>query len=137
LYSPKNYATKTLCATTTFVEFWDADPCRKMRKPIAISELLAQGKAKLERLKLGAEAASEVLAAVQRALPGDVAAHVWGASLSADAALTVVVDSGSWASRVRYVIPELVSAVESAVGRPVARTSIRVRPRAARAGTGK
>jgi Dna[CI] antecedent DciA-like protein len=135
LCSAKNYATKTLCVTTTFVEFWDADPPRKMRKPIAISELLAQGKAKLERLKTGAEAASRTLAAVQRALPPELAAHVWGASLSADGALTVVADSGSWASRVRYVMPELSAAVEAALDRPVARTIVRVRPRAAPGGT--
>ncbi len=102
-----------------------------MRKPIAISELLAQGKAKLERLKAGAEAASETLAAVQRALPPEVAGRVWGASLSEDGQLTVLTESGSWASRVRYVMPEVAAAVAAALGRTVERTSIRVRPRPA------
>jgi len=106
-----------------------------MRKPIPISELLAQGKAKLERLRAGADSASETLAAVHRSLPAELCGHVWGASLSPDGALTVVVDSGSWASRLRYVTSELEPAVATLLSREVRRTVVRVRPRAGRPGS--
>jgi predicted nucleic acid-binding Zn ribbon protein len=112
------------------VRFWDAERPLKNRKPIAVSELLAQGKAKLERLKTGAEAAGRTLAAVQQVLPADAAGHVWGASLDEAGVLTLVTDSGSWASRLRYLLPELAPRVAAALGRGVVRTAIRVRPRA-------
>lgn len=100
-----------------------------MRKPIPISELLAQGKAKLERLKTGAETANRTLVALQQALPADAAGHVWGASLDEDGVLTVLTDSGSWASRIRYAVPDLTATVEAAVGSAVRRTIVRVKPR--------
>ncbi len=100
-----------------------------MRKPTPISELLAQGKAKLERLKTGAETASRTLAAVHQTLPADAAAHVWGASLAADGVLTVLADSGGWASRVRYAVPALTARVAGELDREILRTVVRVRPR--------
>jgi hypothetical protein len=130
LCSAGNYATKTLCATTTFVAFWDKDSVEKMRKPTPISELLTQGKAKLERLRSGAERAGETLIALQQALPADAASHVWGASLDGDGILTVVVDSGGWATRLRYAVPEFEPKVARALKRDVVRTVVRVRPRA-------
>ena len=100
-----------------------------MRKPIPISELLAQGKAKLERLKAGAETANLTLAAVQRALPADAAGHVWGASLDADGVLTVLVESGSWASRIRYAVPALEATAATELRHDITRTIVRVKPR--------
>ena len=101
-----------------------------MRKARSVSELLAEGKATLERLKSGAENANRTLAALQRALHEDVAGHVFGATLEADGALTVLVDSGAFATRLRYLLPELMPALAMAleVG-AIARTSVRVRPR--------
>jgi hypothetical protein len=100
-----------------------------MRKPTPISELLTQGKAKLERLRSGAERAGETLVALQQALPADAGGHVWGASLDGDGVLTVVVDSGGWATRLRYAVPELEPKVARALNRVVVRTVVRVRPR--------
>ncbi len=101
-----------------------------MRKARSVSELLAEGKATLERLKSGAESANRVLAALQRALPEDVAGHVFGATLDADGQLTVLVDSGAFATRLRYLLPELMAAlaVTLEVG-TITRTQVRVRPR--------
>ena len=101
-----------------------------MRKTRSVSELLAEGKATLERLKSGAEAANRTLAALQRALPEDVAGHVFGATLDAEGVLTVLVDSGAFATRLRYLLPDLVPALAAAleVG-AIARTQVRVRPR--------
>ena len=101
-----------------------------MRKARSVSELLGEGKATLERLKAGAEAASRTLAAVQRVLPPEVAEHVFGATLDADATLTVLVDSGSFATRLRYLLPPLGTALATALEvAAIARTTVRVRPR--------
>ena len=101
-----------------------------MRKARSVSELLAEGKAALERLKTGAQTANETLAALQRALPADVAGHVFGATLDADSVLTVLVDSGAFATRLRFLLPELLPALGSALdGGAIARAVIRVRPR--------
>jgi predicted nucleic acid-binding Zn ribbon protein len=129
LYSAKNYATKTRGATTTFVRFWDGRPPLRKQKPTPVSELLVQGKATLERLKTGAEAANRVLVAVQQALPADVIGRVWGASLDRAGVLTLVTDRGSWASRLRYALPEVAPRVAAALGERVVRTVVRVRPR--------
>ena len=97
------------------------------RKPIAISDLLAQGKTPLDRLRAGAEAAGEALAAVQQALPQELAPHVWAASLEG-AVLTVLVASGAWASRVRYCATDIAAGVAVRLKRPVSRVLVRVRP---------
>ena len=101
-----------------------------MRKTRSVSELLAEGKAALERLKTGAEAANRALVALQRALPANIALHVFGATLDPEGVLTVLVDSGAFATRLRFLLPELLPALaatleEGAITRPV----VRVRPR--------
>ncbi len=101
-----------------------------MRKPIPISELLALTKTKLEALRTGAESANRVLAAVQRTLPTELSAHVFGASVGDGGVLTLLVDSGAYATRVRYALPEQVAAIEAAAETgPIRRTQVRVRPR--------
>jgi len=101
-----------------------------MRKARSVSELLAEGKAALERLKSGAEAANRTLVALQRILPPDVAGHVFGATLDADGVLTVLVDSGAFATRLRFLLPELLPGLGTALeGGTIARTVVRVRPR--------
>ena len=107
------------------------DPGFLMRKSRSVSELLAEGKATLERLKSGAEAANRMLVAVQRALPPDVAGHVFGATLDADGVLTVLVDSGAFATRLRFLLPELLPSLGAALdGGTIARARVQVRPRA-------
>ena len=99
-----------------------------MRKPIAVSDLLNEGQAKLQRLKAGAEAASQVLAAVRSALPGEVANHVYGAQLK-QGRLTVVVDGAGWATRVRYAALEIAPTVGATIGGEVTAVRVQVRPR--------
>ena len=100
-----------------------------MRKPISVSELLAQGQSKLKRLKQGAEAAGRTLAALQRALPAEQAEHVFGASVDEAGVLTVLVDSGAYATRLRYALPELLTALSGELGVVITRTGVRVRSR--------
>jgi uncharacterized protein (DUF1786 family) len=101
-----------------------------MRKARSVSELLAEGKAALERLKSGADAASRTFVALQRALPEDVAGHVFGATLDPDGVLTVLVDSGAFATRLRFLLPELLPALATTLeGGAITRTVVRVRPR--------
>jgi hypothetical protein len=101
-----------------------------MRKPTPISELLAQGQKRLQTLQAGADSANRVLGAVRRALPGDLGGHVFAASVGDDGVLTVLVDSGAFATRVRYELPARLAAIEAEVaGGPLRRTQVRVRPR--------
>jgi hypothetical protein len=100
-----------------------------MRKPIPLSELLGKGNPTLERLREGAKAADRTLDAVQQSLPEELRPHVWGASEEAGT-LTVVVDTASWATRVRYAVPELNAGVGDRLGVPVLKVVVRVRPRA-------
>jgi hypothetical protein len=100
-----------------------------MRKVRSVSELLAEGKTALERLKSGAEVANRTLAALQRALPPDVAGHVFGATLDPEGVLTVLVDSGAYATRLRFLLPDLVPSLGTALDGVIARTVVRVRPR--------
>jgi Dna[CI] antecedent, DciA len=101
-----------------------------MRKTRSVSELLAEGKAALERLKTGAEAANRALVALQRALPADIAPHVFGATLDPEGVLTVLVDSGAFATRLRFLLPELLPALAATLeGGAITRTVVRVRPR--------
>ena len=127
--SGADYATKTLGGTTTLVIFWDVGPAPKMRKVRSVSELLAEGKAALERLKSGAEAASQTLVALQRILPAELAEHVFSAVLDSDGVLTVVADSAAFATRVRFALGEHGDAIGPALGGTVSRTVVRVRPR--------
>ena len=101
-----------------------------MRKPTSISELLAQGKTKLQQLRSGADAAQKTLAAVQQVLPSTVASHVFAASV-VDTTLTVLVDSGAFATRVRYALAERLIELAPALGIEggITRTDVRVRPR--------
>jgi hypothetical protein len=100
-----------------------------MRKTRSVSELLGEGKATLERLKTGSEAANRTLVALQRALPPDLAGHVFGATLDEDGTLTIVVDSAAFATRIRYLLPEALPALAAALSTPIARARVRVRAR--------
>ena len=100
-----------------------------MRKPISVSELLAHGKAKLERLREGADAAGRAFAALQQALPPDLAGHVFGASLDEASELTVLTDSGAYATRLRYLLPELLPGLARELGVVITRSVVRVRSR--------
>jgi len=101
-----------------------------MRKPMSVSELLAKGKTQLQRLQAGAETANRTLVATQQALPPELAGHVFGATLDAEGVLTLLVDSGAWATRLRYVLADLTPRLTAALdGAVIARTVIRVRPR--------
>jgi hypothetical protein len=98
-----------------------------MRKPTAVSDLLAEGQAKLQGLRAGAKAAGHALAAVRSTLPTEVAAHVFGAALDGEV-LTVLVDGGGWATRARYALAGLAPDLGIALGAKVTRVRIRVRP---------
>jgi hypothetical protein len=97
------------------------------RNPISLSELLAKGNPTLERLKQGVKAADAALVAVRHNLADDVRDHVWAATY-AEGHLTLLVDAAGWATRVRYAVPALKTGVGAALGRPVEKVTVRVRP---------
>jgi Dna[CI] antecedent, DciA len=63
-------------------------------------------------------------------LPADIAPHVFGATLDPESVLTVLVDSGAFATRLRFLLPELLPALAATLeGGAITRTVVRVRPR--------
>jgi len=89
--------------------------------------LLAKGDGLLERLRRGSTAAASTLDTVRSVLPAELAGHVWGAGVRGGT-LTVLVDSGAWATRIRYHAPTLKDGVATRLGITLERAVVRVRP---------
>ena len=75
-----------------------------MKKLTPVSDLLAQGKGMLQRLREGTQEADRALAGLRRQLPPELAREVWGAILK-DGKLVVLVRSAAWGTRLRYLAP--------------------------------
>jgi hypothetical protein len=99
-----------------------------MKKPTAVSDLLAEGKGMLQRLRSGTAEADQTLAALRRVLPPEIGREVWSASRKGST-LTAFVQTAAWGTRLRYVIPGLRSALARELGAPVAEVKVKVRPR--------
>jgi hypothetical protein len=98
----------------------------EMKKPTAVSHLLEKGEGMLQRLRAGAAEADRALAALQQALPQEIAAEVWSAALKGST-LTAFVRSAAWGTRLRYVAPKVAPAVSEALGVPVEVIKVKVR----------
>jgi Dna[CI] antecedent, DciA len=96
-------------------------------KPTSINDLLRGPSAALKGLQAKADAADAALVAVREALPANLRDRVWGAAIAGEA-LTVLVDSPAWASRVRYALPEARPSWTAQLG-PIRRVVVKVRPR--------
>jgi len=97
-----------------------------MKKPTAVSHLLAKGEGMLQRLRSGAADADRALAALRQALPPELAAEVWSASLRGTT-LTAFVRSAAWGTRLRYVAPKAVPRVAETLGQAVDEIRVKVR----------
>lgn len=85
---------------------------------------------RLGALRAGAECALDTLAQVRAALPAELAEHVHGASFEPDGRLTLLAESGAFATRLRYALPEVLPRVRDAEGKPAVRGRVQVRPKA-------
>jgi hypothetical protein len=103
------------------------------RKPFSISTLLEIGGQRLGALRAGAERARSTLTQVEAALPPELLGKVHAASFDAEGVLTILVDSGAYATRLRYALPEILPKVLNDAGTAASRGKIQVRPR----GTGR
>jgi Dna[CI] antecedent, DciA len=99
----------------------------RVNKPKSINELLIGPSAALQGLLAKTEAADAALVAVRAGLPANLRDRVWGAAIAGEA-LTVLVDSPAWASRVRYALPEAKPSWTAQLG-PIRRVVVKVRPR--------
>jgi len=97
-----------------------------MKKPTAVSDLLAQGEGLLERLRTGTADAERALAALRRVLPPEIAAEVWSASLRGST-LTAFVRTAAWGTRLRYVAPKLMPKIGTELGAAVEELKVKVR----------
>jgi hypothetical protein len=85
------------------------------------------GSAALGEVVEEARSGDRILAALRRALPADLAAHLGAAHLR-DATLIVVADGPAWATRLRFLEPELKAALDARTRRVVRRVAVRVGP---------
>jgi hypothetical protein len=98
------------------------------QKPTSLSDLLAKGEGTLQRLREGATGANRALEAARRHLPAELAVHVWGAGFTGGV-LSLLVESASWATRLRYAIRGVAGTLGTELGEPVQRVVVKVRPR--------
>jgi len=98
------------------------------QKPTSLSDLLAKGEGSLQRLREGASSANRALEASRRHLPADLAGRVWGAAFDGGA-LSLLVESAAWATRLRYATRELGNAIGTELGEPIRKVVVKVRPR--------
>jgi len=101
------------------------------KKPISISDLLEKQGQRLGALRAGAARASSTLTQVEAALPSELIGTVHAASIDAEGVLTVLVESGAYATRLRYALPELLPKVLDEAGKPAERGRVQVRPKGA------
>jgi hypothetical protein len=100
------------------------------KKPILINNLIASSGGRIGALQAAAAQAQTTLSRVQEALPAAMKDAVHAASFEADGVLTLLVDNGSIASRLRYALPELLPKVLNEAGEAALKGRVRVRPRA-------
>jgi hypothetical protein len=97
-----------------------------MKKTTPVSDLLAEGKGLLQKLREGSAEADRTLAALRRVLPPEIAREVWSASHRGDT-LTAFVQSAAWGTRLRYVMPGLTGALSAELGAPIGVVKVKVR----------
>jgi hypothetical protein len=97
-----------------------------MKKPTAVSDLLAQGNGLLKKLRAGTAEADRILAGLRGVLPPELAREVWSASLKGTT-LTALVHTAAWGTRLRYVASKLAAPLSSALGTPVEEIKVKVR----------
>ena len=81
----------------------------------------------LSQLVTRAREAGELDARVRALLPESLGEHVTGAVLHEDT-VVILVDSAAWASRIRFMAPELVGQLSPRYDGVVQRVRVKVRP---------
>ena len=101
------------------------------RRPHPLSHWLRRQDGRLGRLAAEARHLVEGQRALQRVMPAEAAGHWRLASLDRRA-LVLQVDSGDWASRLRYLRPRLLERAGELLGERPARLQLKVQPPAVR-----
>lgn len=97
-----------------------------MKKLTPVSDLLAGGAGRLGALRAGAAQAERSLGVVRRHLPPELASQVFGAVLQ-EGVLTLLVRSGAWGTRIRYLIPDIQPALAADLGVDIGKVAVKVR----------
>jgi hypothetical protein len=97
-----------------------------MKKTTPVSDLLAEGKGLLQKLREGSAEADRTLAALRQVLPPEIAREVGSASRRGDT-LTAFVQSAAWGTRLRYVLSERLGALAAELGAPIGVVKVKVR----------
>ncbi len=99
------------------------------KKPININKLTTSVGGRIGALQAAAAQAQSTLVQVQAVVPPPLKGAIHAASFEADGMLTLLVDNGSAASRLRYALPDLLPLVRDEAGEPAKKGRVRVRPR--------
>ena len=97
------------------------------KKPSSLSELLSRHSPELEAITAEAQRLEGLRQRLLRFLPAEAAPHCLGADLK-DGTLTLFLDSGAWATTLRYRQPELLAAMRRNLDAPCHTLRFRVLP---------
>jgi len=96
-----------------------------MQKSKSVSELIQHSSKTLSQLRKRLDERGKLLLQVRAALPPRLVEYALSAGLQ-DGVLTLGTDSAAWASRLRYVAPELIDKFRLDYGVKVERVRVRV-----------
>lgn len=82
----------------------------------------------LASLQAGVAVANRSLQAARQVLPADLVPHLWAANC-VDREFSLLFESAAWATRARYAAAAWCEPLAQAMGEPVEKVTVKVRPR--------
>ncbi len=98
------------------------------KRPILLKSLLSREGSALADLTRQAQEFGRLTESLRASLPADLRPHILGVTRTARRAV-ILTDSAAWASRLRFLRPELEEALAKLLQAPVDSVQIKVRPR--------
>lgn len=93
-----------------------------------LEQLLGSGTGPLQALQAGAAAARKTLEVAREVLPAELAPHLWAANV-VEREVSLLFESAAWATRARYAAEDWREPLAAALGEPVDKVKVKVRPR--------
>ena len=93
-----------------------------------LEQLLGNSGGALQALQAGAAVARKTLEVARGVLPAELAPHLWAANF-VDGEVSLLFESAAWATHARYAAEAWREPLAAALGEPVNRVKVKVRPR--------
>ena len=97
------------------------------KRPVLLKSLLSRKGSALGDLTRQAQEYGRLTESLRALLPADLRPHILGVTRTAGGAV-ILTDSAAWASRLRFLRPELGEALSQLLEAPPASVDIKVRP---------